>query len=91
MITSHPAAIAYANQRGIATIPGPQVEIEGTVPELYAKAKELGLPVTTKTKKPALIVALSGYNHENAAQVDTEKLTAAQRRRLRTKYGVVGA
>lgn len=87
-ITSHPAAIAYANQAGIATASGPQLDVEGTVPELYARAKAVGLSVTTKTKKPELIIAIAGYNHENAATIDTAKLTPAQRRRLRKKYGV---
>ena len=96
MITSHPAAIAYARQAGIATQPGPQIDAEGTVPDLYARAKKLNLSgpngrtVTTKTKKPDLVAAIERYNAENVATVDTAKLTAAQRRRLRRR-GVRGA
>lgn len=89
--TSHPAALAFARQRGIH-VPKPSVipqDTDLTVTELLGNAKALGLPANTKTRKGDLIAMLNGSSVVSPA-VDLTKLTPRQQRRLR-KRGLVAA
>lgn len=92
MITSHPAAIAYARQNGSKIESGEQISTEGTVAELRVRIKDAtgNLP-PKRLLKDDLVQKINKLNKKNLVLVDTDRLTVAQRRRLRKKHGLVGA
>lgn len=89
MTTNNPTAVAYAKQRGVRTHPGSSLSTEGTVADLYDRAKTAGLKVTTKMRKADLVKMIEHNNRcvSSNERVDISKLTPRQRRRLR-KRGV---
>ena len=85
-VTNHPAALAYARQRGVE-VEGPSLSTEGTNAELLARCKSAGIKATTKMRREMLVSLLDNHNRSGGT-VDTDKLSVAQRRRLRRKYGI---
>lgn len=91
-ITSHPRAGVYAKQIGAKIESGEQLSTEGTVSELRVRIKDAtgNLP-PKRLLKGDLVAMITKRNKANLITVDTDRLTARQRRRLRKKYGVAGA